>query len=338
MLSNSDVINQDKFAIVGCGSIGKRHLSNLKNLGAKNIIGIEVDENKRVGIEVDYGISTVPNIEEALDQEVDTAIICTPTQFHLIDALRFAEAGCNLFIEKPVSTSLDGLNDLLDIVNEYKLINFVGCNFRFHPGMIYIKNLLRKGEIGKIIYARSQFGHYLPDWHPWEDYRKGYSAKRSLGGGVVLDRIHEIDYLRWLIGDINEVYAKIGRLSNLEIDTEDTAEIMLQFTNGAFGSIHLDYIRRVYDCSMEIVGEEGFVQWNYQDHSIKWYLANNDNLCRRQWPYYDGNNMYLEEMRYFLDALAGRHVINHDIAQGIKDLEVVLAAKQASIEKKVVYI
>ena len=130
-----------------------------------------------------------------------------------------------------------------------------------------VKRLVAEGVAGRLVSIRAQFGQYLPDWHPWEDYRRGYSARRDMGGGVVLDRVHELDYVRWLMGNVTEVCALSGKLSSLEIDSEDTAEILLRFESGAFGSVHLDYVRRDRDCRLEIVGEEGTLEWSYQRHA-----------------------------------------------------------------------
>jgi predicted dehydrogenase len=180
-----------------------------------------------------------------------------------------------------------------------------------------------------MVSARAQFGQYLPDWHPWEDYRKGYSAQRGLGGGVVLDRIHELDYLTWLMGDATAVTALVGHLSHLEIDTEDTAEILLQFANGAFGSVHLDYVRRSYDCALEVIGDQGTIQWCYQDHEVRWQTAGKASWETHRWPDYDGNAMYVEEMRHFLRALAGKEAPVLNLVAATRVIRLAQAAKLA---------
>ena len=247
-----------------------------------------------------------------------------------------AREGCHLFIEKPVAHALEGVDELREEVRTRGLATLVGCNFRFHPGLRHVKTLLEDDAIGTVVSARAQFGQYLPDWHPWEDYRLGYSAQKSLGGGVTLDRIHEIDYLRWLLGDVTEVCAMIGRLSHLEIDTEDTAEILLRFASGAFASIHLDYVRRTYDCSLEIVGEEGTVHWSYQDHRVRWRLAGQDSWQVLEWPGYDGNDMYVDELRHFLRVLGGEESSELDAAEGARVLAIAWAAKVGATEKRTV--
>ena len=325
-----------RFLVVGCGSIGKRHIANLRQLGIEDIVATDTREDRRREVEERFGVRTFSDLAGALDKDVQVALICTPTRLHIEHALMAARAGCHLFIEKPIADTLEGVDELLDEVQRRALVTLVGCNFRFHPGLRHVKALLDEGAIGKVVSARAQFGQYLPDWHPWEDYRHGYSAQRALGGGVVLDRIHEIDYVRWLLGEVTDVYAMTGHLSDLEIDTEDTLEMVLRFASGAFGSIHLDYVRRTYDCSLDIVGDTGTIQWSYQDHTVRWYLADEGKWHSLQWPGYDGNEMYLAETRHFLSALRGEETSDLDVADGSRVLAIALAAKQAAVEHRAV--
>ena len=199
-----------------------------------------------------------------------------------------------------------------------------------------IHALLREDAIGRIISSRAQFGQYLPDWHPWEDYRRSYSAQKKLGGGVILDRIHEIDYMRWLFGDVSELTAMAGHISHLEIDTEDVAEIVLKFANGSIGSVHLDYIRRTYDASLEIVGETGTIRWNYQDHFIEWYVATEKRWQSIKWENRDSNQMYVDEMKHFLKVINNQEESICPAREGINVLKIALAIKEAANSKKVI--
>jgi predicted dehydrogenase len=323
-----------KFVVVGCGSIGKRHLGNLQQLGVQEITAVDDREDRCREVEEKFGVPVFASLDDALGHGPQVALICTPTRLHVRHALMAARAGCHLFIEKPLSDSLEGVDELLEEVSQRQLATLVGCNFRFHPGLRHVKVLLDDGAIGKVISARAQFGQYLPDWHPWEDYRFSYSSQRSMGGGVVLDRIHELDYMHWLLGEVTEVYCILGHLSHLEIDTEDTVEMMLRFASGACGSIHLDYVRRTYDCKLEIVGDEGTIQWCYPDHSVRWYLASEARWHSLQWPRYDGNEMYLAEMRHFIACLSGAEHPELDVYEGQRILRLALAAKQSNVEER----
>jgi Predicted dehydrogenases and related proteins len=271
----------------------------------------------------------VDNLESGLEGS-SVALICTPTHLHAGHALAAARAGCHLFIEKPLAHRLEDVDLLLQEIARRRLHSLVGCNFRFHPAMRELKRLVTEGIAGRLISARAQFGQYLPDWHPWEDYRQGYSARREMGGGVVLDRIHELDYMRWLMGNVTEVCALTGRLSSLEIDSEDTAEILLHFESGAIGSVHVDYVSRNQDCRLEIVGEEATLQWSYTKHSVSWYAAGDRAWRHTEWPDYEPNEMYLEQMRHFLAVLEGRERTAQNVCDARSVLEIALAAKQSS--------
>ncbi|HUS06522.1 MAG TPA: Gfo/Idh/MocA family oxidoreductase [Bryobacteraceae bacterium] len=318
-----------RFLIVGCGSIGKRHLCNLQRLGVTDIVVFDEREDRRREAAERWNVATVDNIESGLEGS-GIALICTPTHLHAGAALSAARAGCHLFIEKPLAHRLEDIDLLLEEITCRRLHTLVGCNFRFHPAMRELKRLMTEGIAGRPVSARAQFGQYLPDWHPWEDYRQGYSARREMGGGVVLDRVHELDYMRWLMGSVTEVCALTGRLSSLEIDSEDTAEILLYFQSGAIGSVHVDYVRRNPECRLEIIGEEGTLEWSYRNHSASWYVGRDRVRHHIEWPNYDPNDMYLDQMRHFLAVLEGRERAAHDVCDARNVLEIALAAKQSS--------
>ncbi len=336
MAEHSHTGSDRTFLIIGCGSIGKRHLANLQKLGSCKIKAFDINTTRCEEIKEQFEIEVFHDLDFALSEDVDVAIICSPTSLHFEHSIRAARAGCHLFIEKPVSDSLEGLSQLSEIVSEKNLFTLVGCNFRFHPGLIQVHSLLETDAIGKVISSRAQFGQFLPDWHPWEDYRKTYSAQEKLGGGVIFDRIHELDYMRWLFGDVAEVVAFVDHISSLEIDTEDIAEILLKFSHGSIGSIHLDYIRRTYDASLEIIGEKGIIRWNYQNHFVEWYKIDDHKWHSIRWENHDGNQMYLEEMKHFLNILERKEESVLPLNEAIKVLELAIATKKSARDRKVI--
>jgi predicted dehydrogenase len=213
----------------------------------------------------------------------------------------------------------------------------IGFNLRNHPCLQRVKMLLDQGEIGRVVGARLQFGQYLPDWHPWEDYRRGYSANRRLGGGVILDRVHELDYIRWLLGEVRDVTCVAGKLSSLEIDTEDYAEILLRCVSGAVVEVHLDYIQRVYSSSCQIIGEGGTILWDYLARSVRWFSAESGEW--REWPEprgFDINQTYLEEARTFFEVLEEKRKPPVDGDDGRRILQIALAAKQSAEEARTI--
>lgn len=326
-----------KLLVVGCGSIGRRHIANLLALRAGAIIAHDIEPQVCRQVRQDFGIDAFADIGEALGQKPDAALICTTTSRHIGPAIEAARRGCHLFIEKPLSHVMDGIDELIRITDAGRLVGLVGCNMRFHPGIAGIKRLLGEEAIGRVLCARVQSGQYLPDWHPGRDYRQGYSARSSLGGGVLLDGIHEIDYIRWLLGDVRRVSCLAGHLSSLEIDTEDTAEILLGLDSGAMAEVHLDYIQRTYARSCQLIGEKGTILWDINEGRVRLYLAE-----RKEWQIfpepegYEINRMYVDEMRHFLDCLAGKAKPLQDIREGKRALEIALAAKKSAETGRVV--
>ncbi len=323
--------------VIGCGSIGKRHIRNLRSLDFGDIIACDIEPERCDEVEQEYNIKTYNNIGEAFAQKPEVVFICTPTSLHIPLAISAAQHGCHLFIEKSLSHSFDNIDELIEIVIKRELVNLVGCNVRFHPSIALMKELLQKESIGKVLCARVQAGQYLPDWHPWEDYRLGYSASSALGGGVILDSIHEIDYISWFLGEVKQVFCFSGKYSSLEIDTEDMAEILLSFHSGAIAEIHLDYIQRSYVRSCQLIGEEGTILWDFNDKLVKLYSART-----KDWQVfpeevdYDTNQMYIEEMRHFIQCLGGKAEPMQDIKSAKNVMEIALAAKTSSRKGKVV--
>jgi len=326
-----------RFLIIGCGSIGKRHIRNLLSLGVAEILVFDIRADRRNQIEAEFGVEVLDCLEEGWKQGPDVVLIAVPPSLHVLLALRAAEQGCHLFIEKPLSDRPEGIDQLLEVVKERNLVTLVGCNLRFHPGLITVKKLLKEEAIGHVIAARVEVGQYLPEWHPNEDYRSGYSARKELGGGVILDYIHEIDYIRWMLGEVAAVVCFAGKLSQLEIETEDTAEILLRFTRGAVCGVHMDYVQRPYSRTCHIVGESGTIRWDYTAGEVRWYSAMTQKMRIFENPQgWEPNQMYLDEMQHFLACLAMEEKPAVEVFQGKRVLEIALAAKTSARTGKVV--
>jgi len=327
------------FLVVGCGSIGQRHIGNLIGLNERKILAFDVRADRRDEVKVKFGVKSLKSLQSAWELRPDVALIAAPTSIHVPLALEAAERGCHLFIEKPLSDRMEGISKLLEVVRDRKIVTLVGCNMRFHPGLLRVKKLLQEGAIGHVVAARVEVGQYLPDWHPWEDYRQGYSARRDLGGGVILDAIHEIDYIRWLLGEVEEISCFSGKLSHLEIQTEDTAAILLRFVSGAIGEVHMDYVQRTYSRTCQIIGDEGTIRWDYMTGEVRWYPAvtKGEEVFRNP-PAWEPNDMYVAEMQHFLTCLPGNEAPDCDAWEAARVLELALAAKTSAVEGRVVRI
>ena len=198
-----------------------------------------------------------------------------------------------------------------------------------------VKKILDREEVGKILSARAEFGQYLPDWRPWQDYRRSYTAKKKLGGGIILDGSHELDYIRWLLGEVEEVSCVAGKVSRLKVDVEDTAEITLKLGSGAIVGIHLDFVRHDYTRNCELIGDRGSIVWSYDDRLVKVYSARD-----KRWRTFrvggDPNEMYFQEMKHFIRCVQGKEKPLVSGEEGKKTLEIALAARRAAETGKTV--
>ena len=327
---SQDQVAQMKFLVVGCGSIGKRHLANLRSLGVDKLIAVDSDESRRQEVVSRFNLEAFASLEPALNRSPHAALICTPNSLHLQGATAASRAGCHLFIEKPLSHTFHGVEDLVAEVEKKGLVTLMGCNFKFHPSFAKMKEILDSGILGRILSARCQYGQYLPDRHPWEDYRKSYSARSDLGGGILLDS-HEFDYMHWFLGQIDEVFCMSSKLSDLEIDTEDTAAVLLKFRRGTIAEIHLDYTQRAYQSNYEFFGENGTLKWDFSDHKVWLYLASENKWEVFEEPKnYNLNEMYKEEMKHFISASENGKETITDIISGWKTLQAIVAAKESA--------
>jgi predicted dehydrogenase len=213
----------------------------------------------------------------------------------------------------------------------------VGYNLRFCRPLQVMRQALVEGRIGRPLALRAEAGQYLPEWRPGKDYRQCVSARRDLGGGAVLELSHELDYVRWLVGEVKTVCAQVGHLSDLELDVEDTAEIILQFCNGAIGSVHLDMVQRPATRTCRIVGTEGTLAWDGMSHRVQLFSAAADRWSDlHPAEAIDRNEMYLAELRHFFGCVRGKGKPIVSGNEGRRVLEIALAVKKSSVEQRVV--
>ncbi len=313
--------------IAGLGSIGQRHLRNLLQLGIEDVALLRTSSQP---LDFAAHLPVYTDLDQALSTAPDLVMVTNPTANHLQVALPAAKSGCHLFIEKPLSHTWDGVADLLDIVREQNLLTLVGFDLRFDPGLGLVKSLLDANQIGRLVSIQAQVGQYLPDWHPWEDYRQSVSARRATGGGVILDLIHELDYVSWLMGPVTAITCFADRVSSLEIETEDVACMLLEFESGTIGTIHLDYIQRVASRTCRIIGEGGTILWDYFARKVSWYESDAEEWQSFEYDDFERNDRFSMEMEHLLRCLSGDEQPCVDVVSGSKTLELAIAAKAAA--------
>ncbi len=329
-----------KFLIAGLGSIGRRHFRNLIALGEKDIVLLRshratLSDDELAG----YPVET--DLQEALKKhKPDAMIVANPTSLHLDVAIPAAETGCHILLEKPVSHSLDGLDTLQKAAEKSGSRILVGFQFRYHPTLNKAREIIRSGALGHALTVHAHWGEYLPNWHPWEDYRQSYAARSDLGGGVIRTLTHPLDYLRFLLGEIDALWSFNGHISPLELDVEDVAEIGLKFASSAIGGVHVNYVQRPPVHRLEIAGTNGSLCWDNADGTLQLYKmpapfgsysANPPAPVVETFALPEGferNHLFMDQMRHFIDVVQGIQPVC-TLDDGIQALRLALAAKES---------
>lgn len=328
-----------KFLVIGSGSIGKRHIRNLLDIGAStsDIAVVEIREDRIKETKDTLKIETVyTSLDDALNsKKFDAAIVCAPTYLHIPMGSQLAQQGIHILMEKPLSHNLEGIEKFKAVVNRNNIIVEMAYIFRYSPSIKKVKELLDLGGIGKVISVRGEFSEYLPDWHPWEDYRTFFMAKKAQGGGSILDQSHIIDLIHYLIGGFKSVYAYSTKLSNLEIEADDFAEMVVTLKNGVMASIHTDIFGRFHKKSLEIKGKKGNIFWDHYLNEVCYYDA--ETKCShvyRNFPS-DFNLCYVEEIKRFISCCHGKEKPMAYLQTGIETMELILAAERSHQSQKV---
>jgi predicted dehydrogenase len=282
--------------IVSFGSIARRHLANLRTLEPAAQVTI-----LRRAVDPDLPEVQVTTLEAALARRPDAALICSPASDHIRVARQLAEAGVALFIEKPLSHSLDGVSDLVTFAREQKLPLMVGYCLRYFEPLRLAREALLAGRIGQLRHLSAEVGQYLPDWRPETDYRTGVTAQKALGGGALLELSHELDYVRWLAGEVDTLDAELTQLSSLEIDVEDSADLTLRFASGARGTIHLDLLARPAYRRCRMIGSEGTLEVDFIAGTAR--VFEHESWHELAPLHIDRNAMYLAELSHFLHCV-----------------------------------
>ena len=297
--------------IIGLGSIARKHILALRKLNENvSIYALRSGQDKQEeeGIRNIYGFEEIP-------PHLDFSIVSNPTSKHLEAIQLLIELNKPIFIEKPVFNSLEGISDLLKEVKERNLVTYIGCNLRFHP---IIQRLKTEMNTRRPIEISAYCGSYLPDWRPGVDYRDIYSAQQSLGGGVHLDLIHELDYIVFLLGQPKSTQSYRSKKSNLEIDSTDVAHYVLEYVNTSV-FITVNYYRRKAKRQIECVWRDETWVADLINGTIQ---DDNSNIIFT----YDLEtvDLYAQQLTYFWEAVKTGKPVMNDIFEATQVLRMCL--------------
>ena len=330
---------------IGLGSIGQRHLRNLRALkgnaieiiawrvrGFNQVLTDEMHIEEDADLVSRYNYREVPTLEAGLAEEPDFTFVCNPTSMHVPVALAALRAGSHVFIEKPLSDSLDEVDALILEASRRKLVVYVGHQFRFHPAIQCLEKLLEKGAIGAVLAVRAVVGEHLPSFHPYEDYRETYAARRELGGGVVLTQSHEIDFLCHIFGVPHRVFAIGGHVSTLQLTVDDLAMVLMDCGTRARPlpvALQMDFVQRPAVRNCEVIGENGKIVMDLMRPSLLQFARDGSEACRRYWQGFRRNDMFLDQLNHFLACCAGNENPRSMLVDSVRSLNVALAVRRS---------
>lgn len=334
-----------KGLIIGCGSIGERHLYNLKKIGIKDIAICDTDSNRVNRLASKYKTKKFYDLKSALSFKPEFSFICTYPNSHLDIANLCINHNSHLFIEKPISSELKGVEVMLKRARSKNLKVAVGYNLRFDVGLRYLKKEICNSEIDPLSIL-TEWGHNLKFWKPGTDYKHHYILKE--GGGIILDDSHEYDYIRWLLGDeVESVYCQTRKITSIKTQTESIATMILKFRKGAIATLLLDYVRPTYERRCHMIGEKGDTKWQYSilQNNYKQYgtKANSTITFKllggkpkiKNFPL-KVNNMYVSEILNFIRSIYGNEKLVSDGWDGLKTLQIGMAALKSAKLNKVI--
>ena len=341
--------------ITGLGSIGQRHARCLRQLygdsvelhayrsrGLKHVINdnLTIDANKSPTKHFD--IIEHNDLDKALSVGMNAVFITNPPNLHIETALKAVKAGSNVFIEKPLSHSLDRINELILLVEKTKVVCMVGHQLRYHPITKRIKNIISNGEIGRITSAEFVFGEYLPGMHPYEDYRISHAAFEQRGGGSILSLNHDIDIACYLFGCPKRLFCLGGHYSNLEIDAEDTAHILMEMKmerNPIGVHILLDFIQRPTRREWIITGDSGSIRADLTKNTLNINTYNGKHkTIKENFSNFSRNDMFLSEIRDFFNSIENKKPSPLGLKEAYEILKVAIEAKKSLINGKTIKI
>lgn len=322
----------ERFLIVSLGSIGKRHLRNLRRLRPESRIAAlrrspPVDANDATGCD-----EILHSFEDLRSFMPDAAIIANPAPFHVDVAARLLAMGVPVLVEKPLSDRIEGTDGLVRLASSKGIPAMVGYNLRFDPAVRHVHSMLVRQEVGEVFLARASVGQYLPDWRPEQDYRRSVSASRALGGGPLLELSHELDLLYWFFGMPDAVFCRGGKYSALEIEVEDAVELILEYVEPKrLVSVGLNFLQRGPKRTCTVIGSRGTLTWDGVDRRVSLErpgtgTAETDVVS---FAGVDRNEMYIAELEHFLTCVETGATPTISIRDGLAVLAIVEAAAES---------
>jgi len=313
--------------------MGKRRIRNLKHLNENDIIGLDIIEKKRDEVNEKYRIKTYQDMAEALNEKPSAMIISTPPDSHMKYAKIAIDNKMHFFTE--ASVMQDEMQKVIERLQDSDIVGIPSCTMRYHPMVIQVNNILKSNKIGRPLALLYHSGQYLPDWHPWEDYRKFYVSKRNTGACREIVPF-EIVWLVSTFGKIISVTANMTKVSNLETDIDDIYNILLEFESGIQGNMMVDVITRYPYRQLKVFGENGVIFADWLEKIMRYYTKEagwidkkiEDGIVEKN--YIHGESMYIKEMENFIKSIKKEILPPYSFEEDIKILKILEAIERSS--------
>ncbi|VVE49524.1 Putative oxidoreductase YteT [Pandoraea aquatica] len=319
------------YLVIGSGSIARRHMRNLRALYPDADVGCVSASGRALSADdVEPGVVRFLTLDEAMSASPVFAVVASPAPAHVAHARKLLETEIPVLIEKPLSDSMETLAPSLDELMRHRDKIEIAYNLRFMPSAVCLRQAVVDGSVGRVLSVSAEVGQYLPDWRPGSDYRKQVSAQNALGGGVLRELSHEIDYLVWIFGRPDSVFCIANRVSDLEIDVEDVVDAFLIHDNGPVINLHMDFLQRSVTRRCKVIGETGTLVWDMLKNTVVVQRSGGEETTLYSDAAYDRNAMYIDELVHFAKVASGASAPFVDIGQAADVLRLIDAMRQSA--------
>ena len=330
--------NNEKYLVVGAGNISKKHIENIKILRKYSTVFNLSSSGRNIDSQSNKADYFLRNFKEVHEHKLDAVIIASPASFHIEHALFFSTLNIPLLIEKPLSDKIKKYEDTSNVLLALKKKVRVAYNLRYLNSMIFFKKFLGKNLLGKIYSIQSEVGQNLVSWRPNKNYKDTVSSNKKLGGGVLLELSHELDYLTWIFGDIESVYCKLSNTNHFDINVEDNVDSILQTKRGQRINLHMDFLQNKTTRKCKVIGEKGTLYFNILENRIMLYSENGEFNIIHEENASDPNQSYIDMLQAFLNLDTKKTNTLANLNEARKVLEVIEAMRASSKHNTVIRI
>lgn len=319
------------------GSIGLRHLQALNEIGKFDIAAYRTKKGlKKIPEEIEKKIKFFYNENNAFAWNPNFMIISNPTNLHLEYIIKSIDHKIDALVEKPIAGDFAQIKKVEDNIKKRNNKIYIGYNLRFHPIVTKIKEIIDSGKFGKVLKAELYVGEYLPFWHPYEDYRKSYSARKEFGGGVLRTLSHEIDLGQYWFGDYKKIFAKVLKISDLDINVDDSTDIFAEMENGIILKIGMDYLNPLGIRKGQIFFKNGLLEYSFSKKEIIFtHYKNKEIKSLLKIDYYDYNEQYRYQMGNLLKK-SDKEICS--LEEGINILKVIDKCEESNRKGRMIYV